>query len=632
MTTYPAVARRTRRMAIVCSGSFALAVFLGLSAALRAELRLEPVLQSAAPVVDFTFDERRLLVATLDGLIGALVENETSGFELDVILNLGSRVVGADGLGLWSLVIDETSVGPILYVHYAERETLDAVVSRFLPDELGGYRLEGEGVLLRIPKSRGLHYGGSLAFDSQGHLLIATGDSTGRASGPDPDCLAQSLDSLQGKVLRLDVSGPSASAPFYDIPPDNPFVESGRAEVWALGLRNPWRLSMDRETGDLWIADVGGDRREEIDFEPFDSRGGINYGWKRMEGTRCSNDVSGCAADLPPCGDPSYQVPLIEYSHQESRCSVIGGYVYRGRLAPQLYGRYLYGDLCSGEIWALERTSTASVDLGLRLGGLVAFGEDADGEIWVSSLDGIYRLAASDVPAGGILELESRHIEVAESAGTVDIGVVRVGGEDGATAVRVVTRPGSAGADEDYAPIDVVLSWPHGTSGRRGVTAAIVDDNLFEEDEEFEVRLELLDGATNLGARRSGTVTIVDDDPRCRGSAEAHCLSGGRFRASTSWSTAQGTSGAGQTRALTDETGAFWFFDESNLEIVVKVLDGCGVNGKYWVFATGLTDVEVRLEITDTETGRQRIYESQQGEPFRLIRDTEAFGACSDSV
>ena len=600
-----------------------------LASSISAELRLEQVLQDTPPIVALSVLDGRPIVATLPGVVSELVELENGTHATVVILDLRSRVVGADGLGLWSVVADETPRGHVLYVHYAERETFDAVVSRFVPDDEGAYRLEREDVLIRIPKERRLHYGGTLAFDATGHLVVATGESTGQGSGPDPECLAQSLESLQGKLLRLDVGALPGEPPFYEIPDDNPFLTGsrggGRPEIWALGLRNPWRFSFDRETGDLWLSDVGGDRREEIDFEQFGAPGGVNYGWKRMEGSRCGNDVSGCQADLPPCDDPSYQLPHVEYSHQGERCSIIGGYVYRGRLVPELYGRYVFGDFCSGEIWALEDGSTRMIDLGISLVGLVTFGEGPGGELYAGSLDGLYRLVDDALPPGGLVELESTALSTSEGSGSVQIGVVRVGGLAGRVSVTATALGLSAASAADFETTETTVVWEDGETGRRPLDIQLIDDELFEDTEDFEVRIELADGSARLGARARALVTIVDDDPRCLGSDQVHCLGDGRFRVEATWATAQGTSGVARARSLTDETGAFWFFDLANLELVVKVLDGCAVNNRHWVFAAGLTDVEVQLDVTDTVSGTVRRYESALGQSFDPIRDVDAF-------
>jgi glucose/arabinose dehydrogenase len=256
------------------------------------------------------------------------------------------------------------------------------------------------------------HNGGQLAFGPDGYLYIGTGDGGG--SG-DPNENAQNTASLLGKLLRIDVgstsappAAPASPAAFlpvlhsangqpgdaaYAIPNDNPFVgqAGARGEIWALGLRNPWRFSFDRLTGDLYIGDVGQGMREEIDFQPADSTGGENYGWDILEGTRCYEPSSGCT---PP---PDYSPPVAEYSHNapENPCSVTGGYVYRGPTYPELQGIYLYADYCSGQIWGLRQTNgdweTAEMaDTNQRI---TSFGEDEAGEVYLVAVGGnIYRV------------------------------------------------------------------------------------------------------------------------------------------------------------------------------------------------------------------------------------------------
>jgi glucose/arabinose dehydrogenase len=237
-------------------------------------------------------------------------------------------------------------------------------------------------VLLTIPHPvNANHNGGQLQFGPDGYLYIGTGDG---GSADDPPCNAQRDDVLLGKLLRIDVDQNVNSPPFYGIPSDNPFAEPGgaRDEIWAKGLRNPWRFSFDRLTGDLWIGDVGQGEREEIEFQPRSSRGGENYGWKVMEGTRCGDGGdSGCPAGVPPCNSPAFVRPVYEYTHAEG-CSVSGGYIYRGTLVPALAGRYLYGDYCSGRLWA------AGEALAPVAPGLSTFGEDSAGELYLGTQDG----------------------------------------------------------------------------------------------------------------------------------------------------------------------------------------------------------------------------------------------------
>jgi hypothetical protein len=217
------------------------------------------------------------------------------------------------------------------------------------------------------------HNGGDLHFGPDGYLYIASGDGGG---SEDPDDLALSLDTLLGKMLRIDVDGASP----YTIPGDNPFVGVPGAleEIWAYGLRNPWRFSFDRLNGDLYIGDVGQYAVEEIDFQSSSSTGGENYGWSCREGN--------VIVDYNPCDGQPLTAPVLVYGHNPE-CSVTGGYVHRGNIGG-LHGRYVFGDYCSGVIWFAEDTGngwTASpwADTTLRIS---AFGEDEEGELYVVDL------------------------------------------------------------------------------------------------------------------------------------------------------------------------------------------------------------------------------------------------------
>jgi glucose/arabinose dehydrogenase len=199
-------------------------------------------------------------------------------------------------------------------------------------------------------------------------------------SGGDPQGHGQNLKSLLGKLLRLDVDNGDP----YAIPPNNPWPsgDEGRPEIWAYGLRNPWRFSFDRETKDLYIADVGQNRYEEIDFQPATSRGGENYGWNKMEGPECfrSNDC-----------DPNMFVGPVAWYDREGGCSITGGYVYRGAAFPQLQGLYFYGDYCSGRLWALAQPTPGNWEQHELLRSnlrISSFGEDQAGELYVTDLNG----------------------------------------------------------------------------------------------------------------------------------------------------------------------------------------------------------------------------------------------------
>lgn len=248
--------------------------------------------------------------------------------------------------------------------------------------------------IMTIDQPYANHNGGHLAFGPDGYLYIGMGDGGGFG---DPGNRAQSLTTLLGKVLRIDVNA-TANGRNYAIPATNPWVNKGGwDEIWAYGLRNPWRWSFDRASGDLWIADVGQGRYEEVNRSSRSAGGGrgANYGWRVMEGRHCYSPPSGC-------NTKGKVLPLIEYGHVVSgddNCSVTGGYVYRGSAYPMLHGGYLYGDFCSGRIWAVGATAPSPATPRLMLDtalNITSFGESETGHVYVTSAAGaVYRVTAA---------------------------------------------------------------------------------------------------------------------------------------------------------------------------------------------------------------------------------------------
>jgi glucose/arabinose dehydrogenase len=219
-------------------------------------------------------------------------------------------------------------------------------------------------------------------------LYWGMGDGGGAG---DPRGSGQSPNDLLGDIVRIDPARAGTNGRPYAIPPDNPFADgvNGAPEVWQYGLRNPWRFSFDRSTRDLWIADVGQRAIEEVDFIPAGTRAGLNFGWSDVEGTHPFRK-----AEAPP----GAVTPIYEYDHSGGRCSITGGYVYRGNDIPALQGAYLFADYCDGKIHGLVRPDNGSVtvtDLRLAAGGLSSFGEDADSEVYVlSAQNGVQRIEA----------------------------------------------------------------------------------------------------------------------------------------------------------------------------------------------------------------------------------------------
>lgn len=276
------------------------------------------------------------------------------------------------------------------FVNYSRVPDGDNVIARYrVSDDSNIADANSEEILLTVDGLEPNHNGGMLAFGPDGHLYIGTGDGGGAGDRHGTIGNGQNLDTLLGKILRLDVNGDP-----YEIPPTNPFVNraDARPEIWAYGLRNPWRFSFDRATGDLYIADVGQGRAEEVDFQPASSKGGENYGWRILEGEGCYDESQNCARrDLV--------APIAEYSH-DFGCSVTGGYVYRGQKYPWLAGQYIFADYCSGIVWATARDANGqwqTNQVGKFDDTISSFGEDAAGELYAAGHgDGaIYKLTSA---------------------------------------------------------------------------------------------------------------------------------------------------------------------------------------------------------------------------------------------
>ncbi len=363
----------------------------------RVNLQLELVLSGSegwleAPTNFIQAADGRILVTYQEGLISIFAEEDLGAEHIFVPepLDIRDRVNDKGWEeGLLGLALSPSNERH-LYVYYSAASPRRSVISRFNYNRT--IAPESELIILEVPQPYANHNGGQLAFGPDGYLYIGLGD--GGAAG-DPQGNGQDTSTLLGTILRIDVSESSAEQP-YTIPPDNPFADgvNGRPEIWAYGLRNPWRFSFDRgagnrgagdrETGDLWTGDVGQNRWEEIDVI---ERGG-NYGWNVMEGNHCFRLSPGCdSGDFSP--------PVWEYSLEGEACSVIGGYVYRGAAIPTLVGTYVYADFCTGEIFGLRRDGDDVVnrlltDTDLRI---ASFGEDNDGELYVLSQgEGVWRV------------------------------------------------------------------------------------------------------------------------------------------------------------------------------------------------------------------------------------------------
>lgn len=296
-------------------------------------------------------------------------------------LDISERVLSGGEQGLLGLAFHpDFRRNGRFYVNYTRRPDGATVLAEYRRGASPDQAMREERILLVVPQPYPNHNGGMVAFGPDGYLYIGLGDGGSRG---DPGNRAQNPDELLGKILRIDVDRGDP----YGVPGDNPYGgERGRPEVYALGLRNPWRFSFDSKAGELWAADVGQNQWEEIDLI---TKGG-NYGWRLMEGAHCYHPAFFCRTE-------GLRLPLFEYSHEKGRCSVIGGYVYRGRIVDSLIGQYLYGDYCSGEIFVLasaqdgetSREPRVVLKTSLRIS---SFGEDETGELYV--LDhggGLYR-------------------------------------------------------------------------------------------------------------------------------------------------------------------------------------------------------------------------------------------------
>jgi glucose/arabinose dehydrogenase len=315
-------------------------------------------------------DDPAIYVAEKGGTVRRVVDGRVDGTPL---LDLRGEVSTGSEQGLLGLAWAPD--GRTFVVNYTDRAGDTHVV-----EYDGSAPRRGGRELLFVDQPYANHNGGQVLFGPDGLLWIGLGDG---GSGGDPEDNAQNLDRLLGKMLRIDPR-PSGGRP-YTIPPDNPFVgrAGARGEVWSYGLRNPWRFTFDRETGDLWIGDVGQNAWEEVNLARAGSKGGENWGWPAEEGT---NPFRGRTPT------PGAIRPVHEYPLDGEACAVTGGYVYRGKKLPGLVGQYVFADACIAELRAMGPDGTAR-SLEVDAGFAASFGEDHDGELYVLSLEGpLFRL------------------------------------------------------------------------------------------------------------------------------------------------------------------------------------------------------------------------------------------------
>ena len=360
------------------------------------QLSVEPFASGLPPLTFLTHagDGTGVLYAVgQGGIITAL--SAAADIQDEPFLDISQRITAGGERGLLGLAFHpEYESNGRLFVNYTNTNG-DTVVSEFARAAEGGQAPvqadgDSERILLTIEQPFANHNGGMIAFGPDGYLYIAMGDG---GSGGDPQGNGQNPQALLGKMLRIEVDGEQP----YAIPADNPFLgDPGVArEIWDFGLRNPWRFSFDRQSGDLFIGDVGQNTQEEIDAEPA-AQGGRNYGWNVMEGDRCFGAAS--------CDQAGLTLPVAINDRARGECAIIGGYVYRGSQFPELQGIYVYSDSCSGGLWvldartAVEQGHADTFEVGSVARGPSSFGEDEAGELYLINLSGeIFRL----VLAGG---------------------------------------------------------------------------------------------------------------------------------------------------------------------------------------------------------------------------------------
>ncbi len=344
-------------------------------------LDLEPVVAGLRSPLDVAWrpdDAQTLFVVEQGGQIrivrdGALLDRP--------LLDISGQVTAGGEQGLLGLAFHPAADDRRFFVYYTALDGKQLVAAyETMPDDRDRADPDSAVILLRMDDRFGNHNGGGLAFGPDGYLYISTGDGGG---GGDPLDSGRSVQTLLAKILRIDVDADAGSDPPYGIPPDNPFIDRGRPEIWLTGLRNPWRIRFDRATGDLWIGDVGQGDLEEIDVARA-GVGGLDFGWNIMEGSACYRD------DGDDCLTDELTLPVTEYGH-DLGCSVTGGTVYRGDAEPALRGWYVFADFCSGRFWVLdpERDDLREPILAFESErSISAISEDAAGELFATDLSG----------------------------------------------------------------------------------------------------------------------------------------------------------------------------------------------------------------------------------------------------
>jgi len=388
----------TRALAAVFAAGILMMAFTGCKEnSARQAPSVPSGLETVATGLDFPLylttapgDDNRLFIVEKGGLI-RIIKNgtllETPFLDIHRLVSTGGEQ------GLLGLAFDPGyATNGRFYVSYTDTSGDSKIVRYSVSGNPDIAQTAPDRVLLTIDQPFANHNGGNIVFGPDGYLYIGMGDG---GSGNDPHGNGQDKTDLLGSLLRIDVRPQDD----YTIPGDNPFISqpSARPELWDIGLRNPWRFSFDRKTGDLYIADVGQNAREEINVAPSaQGRGkGINYGWNIMEGAICTPGVD------PNCNKTGLTLPVLDYDQSNGNCSVTGGYVYRGSAIPGIQGTYFYADYCAGWVKSFVYRNGAATDhkewKSLSPGGnITSFGEDGQGELYIlTSQGGVYRIIAA---------------------------------------------------------------------------------------------------------------------------------------------------------------------------------------------------------------------------------------------
>ena len=399
------IRRRCAALVVVC--------LLLSGGAAHAQVELAPVLSNVPSPTFATHagdGSNRLFIVELRGVIDVLQPGASSA---TTFLDVRGRVLSGGERGLLGLAFHPLyETNGRLFVFYTRQNDGALVIAEYGVSSDRNVASTNERVLLTIPHpGQSNHNGGMLAFGPGGYLHIGVGDG---GSSNDPPNNAQNIEALLGKTLRIDVDRPdNAAGLLYSSPSGNPFVgRAGRDEIFAFGLRNPWRFSFDRSTDQQWIGDVGQNAREEVNTPVIP---GANFGWRVYEGASCTGNDGGL------CRPGDFTAPLFDYTHTNGRCSITGGYVYRGSRGTLANGSYVYGDYCSGEIFIWDgRQQSLLLDTSRSIS---SFGEDEAGEIYVVGAGGtIERLRNPNASACGVTAAGPEDpFPAAVSTGTIQV-------------------------------------------------------------------------------------------------------------------------------------------------------------------------------------------------------------------